>query len=50
MHTIRRVVIQNFKKIKYLTLDFEPSKTVLIGNNEAGHLEIGSWCATIMSL
>lgn len=36
MHTIRKVVIQNFKKFKSLTLDFEPGKTVLIGNNEAG--------------
>lgn len=36
MHTIRKVVIQNFKKFKSLTLDFESGKNVLIGRNEAG--------------
>lgn len=36
MRTIRKVVIQNFKKFQSLTLDFEYAKNVLIGNNEAG--------------
>ena len=40
MHTIRKVVIQNFKKFKTLTLDFESGKNVLIGNNEAGKSSI----------
>ena len=40
MHAIRKVVIQNFKKFKSLTLDFECGKSVLIGNNEAGKSSI----------
>ncbi|WP_237673562.1 ATP-dependent nuclease [Vreelandella profundi] len=36
MRTITKVVINNFKKFKSLTLDFEPGKNVLVGNNEAG--------------
>ncbi len=34
------MVIQNFKKFKSLTLDFESGKNVLIGNNEAGKSSI----------
>lgn len=40
MHTIRKVVIQNFKKFKTLTLDFDSEKNVLIGNNEVGKSSI----------
>lgn len=36
MPAIRKVVLQNFKKFETLTLEFDPRKNVLVGDNEAG--------------
>lgn len=36
MPAIRKLILQNFKKFPELTLDFDPGKNILIGDNEAG--------------
>lgn len=36
MPAIKKIVIKNFKRIADLTLEFDPSKNILIGDNETG--------------
>ncbi|WP_029147535.1 ATP-dependent endonuclease [Methylophilus sp. 5] len=36
MATIKRLVLQNFKRFKELDLEFDPELTILVGGNEAG--------------
>jgi putative ATP-dependent endonuclease of OLD family len=36
MGTIRRLVLKNFKRFKWLELEFDPELNILVGGNEAG--------------
>jgi putative ATP-dependent endonuclease of OLD family len=36
MPSIKKLILQNFKKFDELSLDFDPGTNVLIGNNETG--------------
>jgi len=36
MPAIKKIVIKNFKRIADLTLEFDPDKNILIGDNETG--------------
>lgn len=36
MPSIKKIVVKNFKSLGDLTLEFDPGKNVLIGDNETG--------------
>lgn len=36
MYTIKKLILQNFKRFKYLAIDLDPELNILIGDNESG--------------